>query len=194
MSARVEPALKGFVIQSLWEDLHDLLRKGALARETAELRLSARDLELLDGKVEPSLWYPNETYLHYAQLLAEVAGVADAESYWAERGRKAVERLLSGPSTVQKMVSGAKGFGNEAGRAMMRLPELVLNYGEWSFERVAPSHWAVNVSAAEALPDSLRFSFQGAGERIAHLVSGSQTLITSSRPRRDTVRFEGRLA
>ena len=61
------------MIQSLWEDLHALLRDGALARETAELRLHARDLDLLDGKIEPGLWYPNETYVRYAQLLAEVA-------------------------------------------------------------------------------------------------------------------------
>jgi hypothetical protein len=194
MSTRGEPALKGFVIQSLWEDLHALLREGALARETAELRLAARDLDLLDGKIEPGLWYPNETYVRYAQLLAEVAHVTDAEAYWTERGRKAVERLLSGPSTVQKMVAGAKSFGNEAGRALMRLPELVLNYGEWSFERMESGHWVVSVRAADALPDSLRFSFQGAGERIAHLLSGSPTRVTSSRARRDTVRFEGRLA
>ena len=130
MSPNGEPALKGFVIQSLWEDLQALLREGVLARETAELRLSARDLDLLDGKkVEPGLWYPNETYVHYARLLAEVVGVADAESFWTERGRRAVERLLAGPSTVQKMVAGAKSFGSEAGRALMRLPELVLNYG-----------------------------------------------------------------
>ena len=194
MRSRGEPALKGFVIQSLWEDLHGLLREGTLLRETAELRLQARDLDLLDGKIEPGLWYPNETYVRYAQLLAEVARVTDAESYWTERGRKAVERLLSGPSTVQKMVAGAKSFGNEAGRALMRLPELVLNYGEWSFERMEASHWIVSVRAAEALADSLRFSFQGAGERIAHLLSGSQTRVISSRARRDTVRFEGRPA
>ena len=194
MSTRGEPALKGFVIQSLWEDLHALLREGALARETAELRLSARDLDLLDGKIEPGLWYPNETYVRYAQLLVEAASVSDAESYWTERGRKAVERLLSGPSTVKTMVAGAKSFGNEAGRALMRLPELVLNYGEWSFEQMGPRHWAVSVCAAEALPDSLRFSFQGAGERIAHLLSGSETRVTSSRARRDIVRFEGRPA
>ena len=189
---RGEPALKGFVIQSLWEDLHAFLRDGTLARETAELRLEARDLDLLQAKVEPGLWYPNETYVHYAQLLAEVARVTDAESYWIERGRKAVERLLSGPSTVHKMVAGAKSFGNEAGRALMRLPELVLNYGEWSFERLESRHWVVSVRAAEALPESLRFSFQGAGERIAHLLSGSATRVTSSRARRDLVRFEGR--
>jgi hypothetical protein len=182
MSTRGEPALKGFVIQSLWEDLNALLREGTLTRETAELRLQARDLDVLDEKIEPGLWYPNETYVRYAQLLAEVARVTDAESYWTERGRKAVERLLSGPSTVQKMVAGAKSFGSDAGR------------GEWSFERMEPSRWVVSVRAAEALPDSLRFSFQGAGERIARLLSGSPTRVSSSRERRDTVRFEGRPA
>jgi hypothetical protein len=68
----------------------------------------------------------------------------------------------------------------------------VLNYGEWSFERVAPGHWVVTVGAAEALPDSLRFSFQGAGEHIAQLLSGSQTRVTGTRPRLDSVRFEGK--
>jgi hypothetical protein len=190
---RGEPALKGFVIQSLWEDLHELLRVGRLARETAELRLGARDLELLDGKLEPGLWYPNEVYVHYAQLLADVVGVTDAEVYWAERGRRAVDRLLAGPSTVQKMVSGAKSFGKEAGRALMQLPQLVLSYGEWSFGRPASDRWVVDVRAAEALPDSLRFSFQGAGERISRLLSGSETRVTSRRPRPDSVSFEGRL-
>jgi hypothetical protein len=188
-----EPALKGFVIQSVWEDLNRLLREGVLARETAELRLEARDLELLDAKVEPGLWYPNDTYVRYAQLLAEGVGVTEPESFWSERGRRAVERLLAGPSTVQKMVEGAKSFGNEAGRALMRLPQLVLSYGQWSFELVAEGNWAVDVRAARALPDSLRFSFQGAGERISHLVTGSQTRVTSTRPRADHVRFEGRI-
>ena len=41
------------------------------------------------------------------------------------------------------MVAGAKSFGTEAGRALMRLPELVLNYGEWSFERMESRHWVV---------------------------------------------------
>jgi hypothetical protein len=187
-----EPALKGFVIQSVWEDLNRLLREGGLSRETATLRLDQRDLDLLDGKIEPGLWYPNETYVHYAQLLAEGAGMTDAEPFWTDRGRRAAERLLAGPSTVQKMVEGAKGFGSEAGRALMRLPQLVLNYGEWRFERGAPGHWVVDVRAAGALPDSLRFSFQGAGERISRLVSGAEARVTSTRPRPDHVRFEGR--
>jgi hypothetical protein len=181
------------VIQSVWEDLNRLLREGGLSRETAELRLEARDLDLLDGKVEPALWYPNDTYVRWAQLLAEGCGVKDPESFWTERGRRAADRLLAGPSTVRKMVEGAKSFGNEAGRALMRLPQLVLSYGQWSFEMPAQGHWAVDVRAAEALPDSLRFSFQGAGERISAALTASQTRVTSVRPRADHVRFEGRL-
>lgn len=192
MAQSGEPALKGFVIQSVWEDLNRLFGEGVLRRETAELRLEARDLDLLDGKIEPGLWYPNATYVRWAQLLAEGCGVEDAEPFWTERGRRAVERLLAGPSTVQKMVEGARRFGSEAGRALMRLPELVLSYGEWSFELAAPGHWTVDVRDAGALPDSLRFSFQGAGECIARVLTGADTRVSSTRPRPDHVRFEGR--
>lgn len=193
MDPRTEPALKGFVIQSLWEDLNGLLRDGRLRRETAELRLTAYDLDLLDGKIEPSLWYPNATYVRLADLLGEALGVGEDEGFWVERGHTALERLLANGTPVRKMVEGAKSFGTGAGRVLMKLPGLVLSYGQWSIEQPAEDTWVVDVRNAAPLPDSLRLSFQGAGERISRLLSGRATRVTSDRPARDHVRFEGRM-
>jgi hypothetical protein len=189
---KTDPVLKGFVIQSLWEDLNALLRDAKLSRETAELRLESHDLELLDGKLEPGLWYPNATYVRLAGLLAETVGAGD-EAFWVERGRRAGERLLAAGGAVQKMVEGAKTFGTGAGRALMKLPNVVMSYGEWSFERVGDDGWVVDMRDAAVLPDSLRLSFQGAGERIARVLSGRETRVTSARLAPDHVRFEGRM-
>lgn len=192
MDPKTAPVLKGFVIQSLWDDLNALLSDGRLRRETAEERLEPEDLDLLDGKVEPSLWYPNATYVRLADLLAEVVG-RSGDEFWVERGRRAVQRLLVEGGAVQKMVEGAKGFGEGAGRALMRLPNVVMSYGQWSFDRTGDDGWVVDVRDAAALPDSLRLSFQGAGERIARLLSGRETRVVSRRLAADHVRFEGRM-
>jgi hypothetical protein len=194
LDLKKEPALKGFVFQGLWEDLNALLRDGKLARETAELRLAAVDLELLDAKLEPTLWYPNASYLRLAGLLAETLGVKDDERFWVERGRQAVQRLLAKGGPVQTIVEGARSFGQGAGRALMKLPKVVLSYGEWSFERPAENTWVVDMRDAAALPDSLRLSFQGAAEWISRSLTGRETRAASARVAADHVRFEGRMA
>jgi hypothetical protein len=191
---RTEPALKGFVIQSLWEDLNALRRDAKRSGESAELQLLPRDVEFLERKIEPSLWYPNATYVRLADLLAGALAVEGDEAFWVERGRRAVQRLLAEGGSVQKIVEGVKGFGAGAGRALMKLPNVVMNYGDWSFDRPAEERWVVDMRDAAALPDSLRFSFQGAGEWISRLLSGRETRVASSRLAADHVRFEGRMA
>jgi hypothetical protein len=91
------------------------------------------------------------------------------------------------------MVEGAKSFGIGAGRALMKLPNVVMSYGEWSFERAGDDGWMVDMRDAAALPDSLRLSFQGAGERISRMLAGRETHVTSARVAPDHVRFEGRM-
>jgi hypothetical protein len=191
MDRDATPAVKGFILASLWEDLRSLLERGRLSRQAAERRLGARDLEILDGKVEPSLWYPNETYVGFSDLIAEAAGSVD-DAFWIARGRRAGERLLGAESVLGRFVEGVSGKGANAGRALMKFPNLMFNYGRWEYESPRRGEFSVHLRDAAPLPDSLRFSIQGAGEVIGARLVGAPVQVTSRRPSEDYVVFEGR--
>lgn len=184
------PSVKGFILASLWADLTTFLEQGWLSRQAVECRLDPRDLEVLDGKVEPSLWYANETYVGFADLIAEAAGGAD-DDFWIERGRRAGERLLGVGSVLGRFVEGVSGKGPNAGRALMKFPDLMLNYGRWEYESPRPGEFTVHLRDAAPLPDSLRFSIQGAGEVIGARLTGVPVAVASRRPSEDYVVFEG---
>jgi len=185
------PSVKGFILASLWTDLRALMEQGWLSREAAECRLDPRDLEVLDGKVEPSLWYPNETYEGFSTLIAEAVGGAD-DDFWVERGRSAGERLLGAGSVLGRFVEGVSGAGGNAGRALMKFPNLMLNYGRWEYESPRSGEFTVHLRDAAPLPDSLRLSIQGAGEVVGTRLAGMPVKVTSRRPSEDYVVFEGR--
>jgi hypothetical protein len=187
------PSVKGFILESLWADLRAFLDQGRLSRKVAERRLGSRDLEVLDGKVEPSLWYANETYVGFADLIAEAAGGA-GDGFWIERGRRAGERLLGAESVLGRFVDGVSGQGGNAGRALMKFPDLMLNYGRWEFESPRRGEFTVHLRDAAPLPDSLRLSIQGAGEVIGARLAGAPVDVTSRRPSKGYVVFEGRFA
>jgi len=191
MDRDTTPSVKGFVLESLWADLKALLEQGRLSRQAAERRLGPRDLEVLDGKVEPSLWYANETYVGFSDLIAEAAGGAD-DGFWIERGRRAGERLLGADSVLGRFVHGVSGKGGNAGRALMKFPNLMLNYGRWEYESPRRGEFTVHLRDAAPLPDSLRFSIQGAGAVIGARLVGAPVDVTSRRPSEDYVVFEGR--
>ncbi len=192
MSDQNEPAMKGFILQGLWQDLHELLREGRLDREAVEAFLDGAELEILDSKVEPTLWYPNQTYLRFAELIGRGVESAD-EAYWIERGRRAAARLMADGSVVDRMVEGVRAYGERAGLFLMKLPSLIFSYGRWDIEiGENPADFAVHVRDAESLPESLRLSLQGAGELVAERITNSRSQVTSSRPSLDHVIFEGR--
>ena len=87
------PSIKGSAFQSVVSDLVGLIEAGRISRETAEARLEADDLRLLDDKILPGVWYPIASYRRMTELLWEVEGNR-APAYLMARGARSAERLF----------------------------------------------------------------------------------------------------
>ena len=125
------------------------------------------------------------------------------ESLWADLrafldqgrlSRKEGERLLGAESVLGRFVDGVSGQGGNAGRALMKFPDLMLNYGRWEFESPRRGEFTVHLRDAAPLPDSFRLSIQGAGEVIGARLAGAPVDVASRRPSKGYVVFEGRFA
>src|SRR5690606_2118166 len=84
--------VKGSAIESVVADVNRLVEEGRLAREALAARLPAEDLQLLETKIVPALWYSYGSYGRLMELLFEIEGRRSTE-YLVERGRRAGERV-----------------------------------------------------------------------------------------------------
>ena len=88
-----QASIKGSVIVAVTDDLLKAVESGRIARDALEARLEARDLEILDAKIQPALWYPIESYDRLLRLLVEVEGGSEPGAFLRARGRKTAQRL-----------------------------------------------------------------------------------------------------
>ena len=56
------PCIKGSVFSGVVEDVEHLVREGRISREKIEAKLGEEALAHLDESIQPSLWYPIESY------------------------------------------------------------------------------------------------------------------------------------
>jgi hypothetical protein len=89
--AMTVPSIKGTAFQSVVDDVHRLLAAKRLSREELEARLTGEDLEILDAKVNPTAWYPIDTYERTVDLLARKQAPLRTQEYLTERGALAAE-------------------------------------------------------------------------------------------------------
>jgi hypothetical protein len=186
------PSIKGSAFQSVVHDLTCLIQAGKIARETAEARLEAEDLLLLDDKILPGLWYALASYRRMSELLWEVEGKRDP-AYLMARGARSAERLFEA-GLYQQMQRGeelgaAKRERGEAwsefdGNLMTSLAGSIFNVSRWRYRR-HPEDVNVNrieVTGARDLPEVARWAAQGFIEYVASRMTGVNVLVTSERP------------
>jgi hypothetical protein len=90
-----QESIKGAVLVAVTDDLCRLVEEGRVSRDALEERLEARDVELLDSKVQLALWYPIDSYDRLLQALIDIEGGRDPVEFLRNRGRKAAARLAS---------------------------------------------------------------------------------------------------
>lgn len=183
---------KGVAIQAAWTRVNELLETGRVTREELEVRMSATALELLDQKILPSLWYPIDAGAELSQLVVDVDGRGQL-NHMAKLGAETAQQLLKG-GTFKTFVEGARQNKKSLGNSLVRLAELMVDFGDWSFEGRDLFDFEVVVTGAEPLPETTRFSVQGFIGALTSEVSGRQVTCQSERPSPDTVVFRGRLA
>ena len=183
-------AVKGTAIESVVADLNRLVQEGRISREELEAKLEAEDLEVLEQKIVPALWYPIGTYGRFVAMLFERDGQRSTE-YLVERGRRAAERIKA-TGLYAQLSAEREGWGDRIGKILVSLGPAMFKDSAWSFEVLAtnPLRWRIEMRIPPSFPDLCRYSTQGFIDYLTKIYSGS-TLVTSERSSPTLIVFRG---
>jgi hypothetical protein len=184
-------AVKGTAIESVVADVKRLLDEGKIARDELEARLPKEDLELLEQKIVPALWYPVGTYGRLMELLFERDGLRSHE-YLVERGRRAAERIRQGGLYAQ-LKGDWKSWGDRIGNILVTLGPAMYRDTQWRFHwygEAQPVRFRIELDVPADFPDLCRYPTQGF---IDHLTSVYREglRVTSERTSPTRITFAG---
>ena len=184
--------VKGTAIESVVGDVNRLVESDRISRERLEVSLEAEDLELLEQKLLPSVWYSLGAYGRMTQLLYEVEGRGRLE-YLYERGRRAAERIR-GAGLYAQLTAARDRWGDSLGMMMVTLGPAIYRDTDWGFRLLAGGagmRFEIEISVPEVFPDVCRHTTQGFIEHAASHASGQPVAITSERVSPTRIVFVG---
>jgi hypothetical protein len=202
--AMAVPSIKGAAFQTVVQDVLRVIQERKISRRAAEARLEAEDLEVLDDKILPGLWYPLACYERMTELLWEVEGDRDT-AYLVGRGARSAERLFEA-GLYQQMRRGeelgaAKRERGEAwsefdGNLMTSLAGSIFNVSKWRYRRHPEDAYMtrIEVTSARELPEVSRWAAQGFIQYMASRMTGLDVQVTSDRPVADRIVFTLRMS
>jgi hypothetical protein len=186
-----EASIKGVILLRSWGELNQLIDEGRITRQQLELRLSAAELQLLDEKIEASLWYPISAAASFGEIVGELTG-NEGPAEWVQRGFAIAENILDNPN-IGAFFDEAMRHGENAGAVLVRMSSLLLNFGEMSFEGDLEA-FCIPFKDAGPLPEVVRYSLQGVIHAFAERVVDSEVELESERLENGTIIFSGALA
>ena len=184
--------VKGTAIESVIADVNRLLEKRRITREELEVRLEPEDLELLEQKLLPSVWYSLGAYGRMTQLLFEIEGRGKLE-YLFERGRRAAERIRQAGLYAQ-LTAARERWGDSLGSMMVTLGPAIYRDTNWVYRLLAGGaemRFEIEISVPESFPDVCRHTTQGFIEHAATHGSGVPVRMSSERVSPTRIVFQG---
>jgi hypothetical protein len=171
------PGVKGILLATTVRGIHGAISGGALTREAAESRLEARDVELLDEKLDPTRWYPVSSIASMADLLAGVMG-GPSEEALRRLGGGAAE-ILRASRTYQQLnfEPGCLQMGDvtqlrSLGRLIASVWPAMYDFGTARVEPEPESSAIVlRFEGLGTCPAAVRHTIEGFTARIADLIS-----------------------
>ncbi len=186
------PSIKGTAFQSVVDDVQQLLAAGRLSREELEARLTGEDLEILDAKVNPTAWYPIDTYDRAVEVLARKEAPLRTEEYLVERGLKAAERLAA-LGIYSQLDATSEHMGVRVGKVIVTISRAIYNFTSFHYEPGTDGvSFSIRVEDAAAFPEAARFATQGFVEHVASRAAGYAMRVSSERPSHDVVVYRAR--
>lgn len=160
--------VKGTAIESVVADVNRLVAEGRLSREALEVRLRAEDLDVLDAKIVPALWYPLATFGRLTELLLEVDGHRRTE-YLVERGRRAADRIKA-TGLYAQLKGDWSSWGDRVGAILATLGPAMYKDTAWRIEMLRDGDalgFRLEVDVPPEFPDVCRYPTQGFVEYVA---------------------------
>jgi hypothetical protein len=194
--------IKGTAIAEVVSDVERLLERGAIARDELEVRLEPADLALLEGKIQPALWYDNRCHARLTELLRDVEGGGRSD-YVVGRGAATADRLLESGLYQQLQLARGEDAVTDDPAALRRAIRLLLSlsgamydFGSWKLraDAEASNELWIDVFEAEALTEMNRLTAEGFIRRIAERLQRDPPRVESRRVAPDHVVYCIRMA
>lgn len=187
------PSVKATAFQSMVDDVNRLVSAGKISRAELERRLDPSDLPYFAKQLSPSSWVPIATSTRVLQLLFEIDGGSDAESYMRERGRLSAERIHQmGLYPQFDTVTGSS--IERAGKTAVTLCAVILNFTRWTFEN-GDGGFRIVVDDAREMPEFNRLTGEGFIEQLVSNMPGARKMkLKSERVTPDRIVYTARPA
>ena len=151
------PSIKGIVIAAVAEHVVRLVEKGKITREQLEARLEEEELELLEVKIQPALWYSIYSFERLQQLMADVEDGGDLHGYLRRNGHIMAKRLQKLGLYAQLKPAGggekasAGGLSEWGIKRTLSLWQAMVNFSRWrcQVESDDPPVFRIDVYEAE---------------------------------------------
>jgi hypothetical protein len=192
-----QASIKGSVIVAVTDDLLRLVDAGRIARDVLEARLEARDVEILDAKIQPALWYPIESYDRPLRALVGFDGGRDPEAYLRARGRKTAQRLAEAGLYAQlRGDAQAASLDLAQVKRTLSLWAAMVNFSQASVtqESDAPRAFRIDVSDAAKFPLVLRQANAGFLEGVFSGLAQRAVTVSIEGERGDRFAYRVRVA
>lgn len=183
------PSIKGYAVLPIVQQIRAFVDGGSMKLDEVEQRLSDDALALLDTEPGPTLWYPISLHDEYLTLLQDFEGGRNP-NFLHEHGFDSAGEILSAPS-ISLILSGARALRLNTGPALVRMAQLMLNFGKWSFEGPGMHDFEIDAREVGPLPNSVRWHTEGFISQVATRIVGESVGCQSTRPTRDHIKFRG---
>lgn len=186
--------VKGTAIESVVADVNRLVEEGRISRDALEARLPAADLQLLETKIVPALWYPYASYGRLMELLFEVEGRRSTE-YLVERGRRAADRVRA-TGLYAQLKGNWSNWGDRVGTILATLGPAMYKDTQWRIQIQGAGgpemSFRLEVDCPAEFPDVCRWPTQGFIEYIANMyASEGKVRVRSERVSPERMVFVG---
>jgi hypothetical protein len=184
--------VKGSAIESVVADVRRLVEQGQISRDVLDARLKAEDLELLDQKIVPALWYGLGSYGRLMELLFEVEG-RRSHDYLVERGRRAADRIRA-TGLYAQLKGDWSNWGERVGRILATLGPAMYKDTQWRIQMFSdggPVRFRLEVDCPPEFPDVCRYPTQGFVDYLARMYNGARIRVRSERPSAERMVFVG---
>ncbi len=177
------PSIKGIVIAAVAAHVLRLVDKGKITSEQLEAQLEKEDLELLETKIQPALWYSVYTYERLNQLMVDAEAGSDREGYLRRNGR-IMAKMLRTAGLYPQLEGSKSGEGDSRNTPSLSEWEIKLTLSLWqamvNFSRPTcrresddPPVFRIDVDEAEHYVPLLRVANAGFLEGVFSHLAGS---------------------
>jgi len=163
-----EPSVKGILLQQVVDRLQHHLESGTIDRDALEARLEKSDLDLLDKKIVPVVWYPIRSYARLVELADALEGGLSDQDH-VHGGEADARRMMQAGvysqlelfERMEKVAAGApfderfQALGRTL-RLAISISRAIFNFTEWKVvpDPDHPRRYRVEVTDAALLPRS----------------------------------------